>query len=225
MNINSKFNKSLIFLLKNNKNKFNCFNSYFNFSSNQNIDKKFRVTLFQGDGIGPEISKSVIDIFSAAKVPIEWENHSIATKAVTNTGDLISQEAIHSILTNKIALKGPFATPIGKGHRSLNVTLRKNLKLYANVRPVKSIKGVNTLYNDVDLVTIRENTEGEYSGLEHEVVPGVVENLKIISKDACERIAIYAFEYAANHNRKTVCAAHKMGVQYVNFIIICLIII
>lgn len=172
-----------------------------------------KVTLFQGDGIGPEISETVIEIFKALKVPIEWENHSIATAAVTDTGDLISKEAIQSILINKVALKGPFATPIGKGHRSLNVTLRKNLKLYANVRPVKTIPGVKTLYDNVDLVTIRENTEGEYSGLEHEVVPGVVENLKIISSEACERISKYAFEYAVNNKRQSVCAAHKMGVQ------------
>jgi isocitrate dehydrogenase (NAD+) len=211
----NKYSKSLLSLFnKQTKytNKFNVLNkaNYLNFSTNTKLHK---VTLFQGDGIGPEIGKSVIDIFNAAKVPIEWENHEIATRAVTNTGDLISKEAIDSILHNKIALKGPFATPIGKGHRSLNVTLRKNLKLYANVRPVKSIEGVKTLYDDVDLVTIRENTEGEYSGLEHEVVPGVVENLKIISKDACERIAKYAFEYASNNNRGSVCAAHKMGVQ------------
>lgn len=172
-----------------------------------------KVTLFQGDGIGPEISESVINIFKSLNVPIEWENHSISTTAVTDSGDLISKEAIQSILTNKVALKGPFATPIGKGHRSLNVTLRKNLKLYANVRPVKTIPGVKTLYDNVDLVTIRENTEGEYSGLEHEVVPGVVENLKIISSEACERIAKYAFEYALNNKRQSVCAAHKMGVQ------------
>jgi isocitrate dehydrogenase (NAD+) len=176
-------------------------------------NQKRLVTLFKGDGIGPEISQSVIDIFSTLKAPIEWENHAISNKAVTETGDLISKEAISSILKNKIALKGPFATPIGKGHRSLNVTLRKNLKLYANVRPVRTIAGVKTVYENVDLVTIRENTEGEYSGLEHEVVPGVVENLKIISADACERIANFAFEYAVNNKRQSVCAAHKMGVQ------------
>lgn len=179
----------------------------------KSFSDKHTVTLFKGDGIGPEISQSVIDIFSALRVPIEWEEHSIASRAVTDSGDLISQEAIDSILRNKTALKGPFGTPIGKGHRSLNVTLRKNLKLYSNVRPVRTIKGVKTVYDHVDLVTIRENTEGEYSGLEHEVVPGVVENLKIISSDACERIAHYAFEYASQNGRKSVCAAHKMGVQ------------
>lgn len=192
----------------------NSINQYMikNFSSSTSNQKRL-VTLFKGDGIGPEISQSVIDIFSTLKAPIEWENHSIANKAVTESGDLISKEAINSILKNKVALKGPFATPIGKGHRSLNVTLRKNLKLYANVRPVRTIAGVKTVYENVDLVTIRENTEGEYSGLEHEVVPGVVENLKIISADACERIANFAFEYAVNNKRQSVCAAHKMGVQ------------
>lgn len=131
--------------------------------------KTHRVTLFKGDGIGPEISQAVISIFQAAKVPIEWEHHDIHSKAVTEEGDLISKESLDSILRNKVALKGPFGTPIGTGHRSLNVTLRKKLKLYANVRPVKTIKGIKTVYEDVDLVTIRENTEGEYSGLEHEV--------------------------------------------------------
>lgn len=185
----------------------------FSSSTKQTKHNFHKITLFQGDGIGPEISKSVVDIFSHMKIPIEWENHEISNVALNDKGDLISQEALDSILRNKVALKGPFATPIGKGHRSLNVTLRKNLKLYANVRPVKSLSGVKTLYDNVDLVTIRENTEGEYSGLEHEVVPGVYENLKIISSDACERIAKYAFEYAVQNGRKCVVAAHKMGVQ------------
>lgn len=199
-------NKNLIFSIKQNK-----MLSHINKISLKN--KNYKITLFKGDGIGPEISQSVIDIFAALKAPVVWENHEIASKAVTDSGDLISKEAINSILNNKVALKGPFATPIGKGHRSLNVTLRKNLKLYANVRPVKTIKGVKTFYDKVDLITIRENTEGEYSGLEHEVVPGVVENLKIISSDACERIAKYAFQYANDNNRKSVVAAHKKGVQ------------
>lgn len=176
-------------------------------------NKMHKVTLFRGDGIGPEISQSVVDIFKSAGVPIEWEEFSIYSKAVTEDGDLISKESLESILRNKVALKGPFTTPIGGGYRSLNVTLRKKLKLYANVRPVKTISGVQTVYDDVDLVTIRENTEGEYSGLEHEVIPGVVENLKIISEDACSRIAQFAFQYAVNNKRKSVCAAHKAGVQ------------
>lgn len=163
--------------------------------------QKRKVVLFPGNGIGPEISRSVENIFSALNVPIEFEYHQIHTKGQTEQGDLISNESIEAVRKYKYGLKGPFETPIGKGFRSLNVTLRKRLNLFANVRPCKSIEGVHTPYQNVDLVTIRENTEGEYSGLEHEVVPGVVENLKIISKTACENITKYAFEYAvANGN-------------------------
>lgn len=143
---------------------------------------------------------------------------------------MISQDALDSVLRNKVGLKGaftkaaflfcdrrpgPFATPIGKGHRSLNLTLRKALNLYANVRPCKSIPGLKTKYEGVDLVTIRENTEGEYAGLEHEVVPGVVENLKVITRTASERISKYAFKYARDNGRKRVTAVHKATIMYV----------
>jgi len=168
-----------------------------------------RVTLFAGDGIGPEIASAVVDIFAQAKVPVEWEHHVISTHAVTPGGDLISQEALDSVKRNKVGLKGPFETPIGKGHRSLNLTLRKALNLYANVRPCLSVAGVKTRYDGVNVVTIRENTEGEYSGLEHEVVPGVVENIKVITSVASLRIAKYAFQYARANNRKRVTAVHK----------------
>jgi len=174
---------------------------------------KFRATIFPGDGIGPEISKAVQQIFEAAKVPVEWEHHTISTHAVTPKGDLISEEALDSVIRNKVGLKGPFATPIGKGHRSLNLTLRKALNLYANVRPCKSIPGYPTKYADVDIVTIRENTEGEYTGIEHEVVPGVVENLKVITRDASARIAQFAFKYANDNGRKKVTAVHKATVM------------
>ena len=141
-------------------------------------------------------------------MPIEWEFHQIHRKAVTEKGDLITEDSLNAVRLNKFALKGsidhlflgPFETPIGKGHRSLNVTVRKRLQLYANVRPCKSLKGVNTVYPQVDVVTIRENTEGEYSGLEHEVIDGVVENLKIISYNACKNIADYAFDYAKKNS-------------------------
>ena len=178
-----------------------------------NANGKFRATMFPGDGIGPEISKAVMYIFDAAKVPVEWEHHTISTHAVTPGGDLISQEALDSVIRNKVGLKGPFATPIGKGHRSLNLTLRKALNLYANVRPCKSIPGYKTKYDDVDIVTIRENTEGEYTGIEHEVVPGVVENLKVITRVASARIAEFAFKYAREQSRKTVTAVHKATVH------------
>ena len=176
--------------------------------------KSKTVVLLPGDGIGPEITESVIKIFDHMSIPINWEKHQVHSQAVTKTGDLISDETIEAIKTHGYGLKGPFATPIGKGHRSLNVTLRKRLNLYANVRPCKTIRGVKGLPHDnLDVVTIRENTEGEYSGLEHEVVPGVVENLKIISKNACQNIAEYAFQYAKNNGRNEVCCVHKAGVM------------
>lgn len=175
---------------------------------------KQRVVLMPGDGIGPEITDAVLRIFDQLSIPIDWEYHKIHTQSVTAQGDLISQDTIDAIKSCGFGLKGPFTTPIGKGHRSLNVTLRKKLKLYANVRPCKSIKGVmNTVYNDVDLVTIRENTEGEYSGLEHVVVPGIVENLKIITQEACDNICRYAFEYATRTGRKKIVCCHKADVM------------
>jgi isocitrate dehydrogenase (NAD+) len=182
----------------------------YGFASTQKVQK---VTLLPGDGIGPEISQAVMDIFAAAKVPIEYEFHNFSLTNIQPGGDLISAEALDSIRTNKVALKGPFTTPIGKGYRSVNVTLRKKLNLFANVRPAKSLPGIKSLYQDVDVYTLRENTEGEYSGLEHMVVPGVCENLKIISRQACENIATYAFEFAVANNRKKVTVCHKAGVQ------------
>lgn len=147
-------------------------------------DGNYIVTLLKGHGIGPEISGSVKRIFEAAEVPITWEEHEVYSRAMNKEGDLLSSDTIDSIRRNKVALKGPFMTPIGKGFRSLNVTLRKKLQLYANVRPCRTIKGVDNIYENVDVVTIRENTEGEYMGLEHRVVPGVSESIKIISRKA-----------------------------------------
>lgn len=155
------------------------------------------MVLFPGHGIGPEITAGVLRIFDELKIPIEWETHEISGTVLNADGDLISKETLDRIKEVKYALKGPFTTPIGKGYRSINVTLRKKLGLYANVRPCRTIKGVKGLpFDNVNVVTIRENTEGEYSGLEHEVVPGIVENIKIISRPACENISKYAFEYA-----------------------------
>lgn len=171
------------------------------------------VTLLKGHGIGPEISRSVKNIFTAAEVPVSWEEHEVYSRAMNKEGDLLSSETINSIRRNKVALKGPFMTPIGKGFRSLNVTLRKKLQLYANVRPCRTIKGIDNIYENVDVITIRENTEGEYMGLEHRVVPGVSESIKIISRRACLKIARYAFEYAINNNRKKIVGVHKAGVM------------
>jgi isocitrate dehydrogenase (NAD+) len=144
------------------------------FNSSKKAAEKQTVVLLPGHGIGPEISDAVIKIFESVQVPIQFEHHEIHLKSQTVEGDLISNETLDALRKYKYGLKGPFETPIGKGIRSLNVTLRKRLQLYANVRPCKSIEGVDTPYQNVDLVTIRENTEGEYSGLEHEVRPGIV---------------------------------------------------
>src|SRR3989338_4524062 len=158
------------------------------FVRNYAEDKTRRTaTLFPGHGIGPEISEAVVKIFDSAGANIEWETHDIGIPQPG--GDLISKDALQSVLRNKIGLKGPLATPIGKGYRSLNITLRQALSLYANVRPAVSIPAIKTGFNNVDVVVVRENTEGEYSGLEHEVVPGVVESLKIITQKSSMRIA------------------------------------
>lgn len=170
-------------------------------------------TLFPGDGIGPEIATAVKSIFSNAGVPIKWDEQIVGTTADPRTNSMVTRENLDSVLKHRIGLKGPMATPIGKGHRSLNLTLRKELQLYANVRPCFSIPGYKTRYDNVNLVTIRENTEGEYSGLEHEVVPGVVESLKVITRVASTRVAEYAFKYASDNGRNKVTAVHKANIM------------
>lgn len=172
-----------------------------------------RATLFPGDGIGPEIADCVKQVFKAASVPIEWEEHFVGTEIDPRTGSFLTWESLESVRRNGIGLKGPMATPIGKGHRSLNLTLRKELGLYANVRPCYSLPGYKTRYDNVNLVTIRENTEGEYSGLEHQVVRGVVESLKIITRQASLRVAEYAFYYAKTHGRQRVSSIHKANIM------------
>jgi isocitrate dehydrogenase (NAD+) len=164
-------------------------------------------------GIGPEIAESVKAIFKAADAPIDWEEQHIGKEVDPRTNSFITRENLDSVLRNRIGLKGPMTTPIGKGFRSLNLTLRKELQLYANVRPCLSIPGYKTRYDDVNLVTVRENTEGEYSGLEHEVVPGVVESLKVITQTASTRVAEFAFKYASEHGRKKVTAVHKANIM------------
>lgn len=176
-------------------------------------NQPFTVTLFPGHGIGPEISASVQAIFNAADVPIRWDEHHIDIENAKPGDDLISQDALASLRQNRFGLKGPMATPIGKGYRSLNLTLRKELGLYANIRPCVSVPGVKTPYSNVDVVTVRENTEGEYSGLEHVVYPGVVESLKVITRDASLRVCQYAFDYAVRNNRRVVTAVHKATVM------------
>lgn len=167
-----------------------------------------RVTLIPGDGIGPEISAAVQKIFSAAHVPIEWDSVDVTPIKGRDGKMRIPSKCIELMHKNGIGLKGPLATPVGKGHRSLNLALRQEFNLYANVRPCKSMEGYKTLYDKVDVVTIRENTEGEYVGIEHEIVEGVVQSIKLITQDASRRIARFAFEYAKANGRRKVTAVH-----------------
>ncbi|CAG0879224.1 unnamed protein product [Cyprideis torosa] len=171
------------------------------------------VTLIPGDGIGPEISTAVQQIFEAAAVPIVWETVDVAPVKKDDGTFGIPQAAIDSMNTNQVGLKGPLMTPVGKGHRSLNLALRKQFDLYANIRPCRSIEGFKTLYDDVDVVTIRENTEGEYSGIEHQIVDGVVQSIKLITQEASTRVAEFAFQYAMNNNRSRVTAVHKANIM------------
>ena len=171
------------------------------------------VTLIPGDGIGPEIAASVQRIFAAAEAPIAWDPVDVAPVKNPDGTMGIPQAAIDSVNKHKIGLKSPLMTPVGKGFRSLNLALRKEFNLYANVRPCKSIQGFKTLYSDVDVVTIRENTEGEYSGIEHEIVDGVVQSIKLITENASRRVAEYAFKYARENGRHTVTAVHKANIM------------
>lgn len=172
-----------------------------------------KCTLIPGDGIGPEISAAVQKIFATASVPIEWESVDVTPVRGPDGKFGIPQSVIESVNRNKVGLKGPLMTPVGKGHRSLNLALRKEFNLYANVRPCLSLEGYKTLYDNVDVVTIRENTEGEYSGIEHEIVEGVVQSIKLITEDASLRVAEFAFHYAKDNGRKKVTAVHKANIM------------
>jgi isocitrate dehydrogenase (NAD+) len=155
----------------------------------------------------------VVSIVECAGVDVEWEKYFVGSEAISRFGDPLPQEVLDSILRNKTALKGPVTTPVGTGFQSINVRLRKTLDLYANLRPVKSLPNIKTRYENIDLIVVRENTESLYAGLEHEVVPGVVESLKIITERASTRIARFAFEYARTHGRKRVTAVHKANIM------------
>lgn len=182
------------------------------FKGTKGPDGNYTVTLIEGDGIGPEISQSVKDIYKAAKVPIVWESVDVTPRLVDGR-TTIPEESIKSVEKNYVALKGPLATPVGKGHVSLNLTLRRTFNLFANVRPCRSIQGYKTAYDNVDTVLIRENTEGEYSGIEHVVVDGVVQSIKLITRQASERVLRYAFQYARDVNKKKVRVVHKATIM------------
>merc|ERR1712071_342675 len=174
---------------------------------------KTMVTLIPGDGIGPEISDAVCKIFDASGAPIDWETRDVMAIQGPDGKWKIPDACKESMDRTKCGLKGPLATPIGAGHPSMNLMLRKTFSLYANVRPCISIEGFPTAYKDVNLVTIRENTEGEYSGIEHEIFPGVVQSIKLITEEASRKVAEFAFEYARNNKRSTVTAVHKANIM------------
>src|SRR5215467_8821713 len=173
----------------------------------------YKVTLIPGDGIGPEVTGATVRILDAAGVKIDWETVIAGSEAFEKYRQYIPEDLIRSIQHTGVALKGPITTPIGGGFASINVALRKKFELYANFRPIRNLPSLPTRYPSVDLATVRENTEGEYSGIEHEVVPGVVEALKIITEKASLRIARFAFEYARREKRKRVHAIHKANIM------------
>src|SRR5271154_1702692 len=172
-----------------------------------------KVTLIPGDGIGPEVSKATVRILEATGVKFEWETFAVGAEAYEKSGEYIPKEVIESIERTHVGLKGPVTTPVGGGFSSINVALRQKFELYANFRPIRNLPHIPTRYPDVDLIIVRENTESLYSGLEHEVVPGVVESLKIITEKGSTRIAKFAFEYARKHARKKVHAIHKANIM------------
>ena len=174
---------------------------------------KHRITLIPGDGIGPEVAAAVVRIIEASGVEVEWERHIAGQEALDKFGKTLPDELIESIQRNKVGLKGPITTPVGKGFTSVNVGLRKALDLFANLRPIRALPNIPCRNPDLDLVVVRENTESLYSGIEHEVVPGVVESLKIITEKASTRIARFAFAYARNEKRKKITAIHKANIM------------
>jgi isocitrate dehydrogenase (NAD+) len=174
---------------------------------------KHHVVVIPGDGIGPAVTEAVKKILAAAGAEIEWHEHVAGVAALTKGRSVLPEETLEAIQHFHVALKGPCSTPVGEGFQSVNVQLRKKLNLYAAVRPVKSVPGVSTRYEDVDLIIIRENTEGLYSGVENEVLPGVVMSMKVASETACTRIAHWAFRYATRRRRKKITAMHKANIM------------
>jgi isocitrate dehydrogenase (NAD+) len=172
-----------------------------------------RVTLIPGDGIGPELAEATRRVLDASGVKLDWEVIDAGEAVMAKEGTPLPQAVLDSILRNKVAIKGPITTPVGVGFRSVNVALRQTLGLYANLRPVRSIPGLKTRYDNVDLVIVRENTEDLYAGIEHMVGPDAAESIKIITRAASERIARYAFEYAVANGRHKVTAVHKANIM------------
>jgi isocitrate dehydrogenase (NAD+) len=172
-----------------------------------------KVTLIPGDGIGPEVTQATVRILEATGVKFEWEMFAAGAEAFAKYKEYIPKELAESIERTRVGLKGPVTTPIGGGFSSINVELRKRFELFANFRPIRNLPHIPTRYPDLDLIIFRENTEGLYSGIEHEVVPGVVESLKIITEKACTRISRFAFDYARKNQRKKIHSIHKANIM------------
>src|ERR1700690_1251715 len=173
----------------------------------------YKITLIPGDGIGPEVTQATVRILEATGVKFEWETFMVGAEAFEKYKEYIPKELVESIERTHVGLKGPVTTPIGGGFASINVALRQKFELYANFRPIRNLPHIPTRYPDVDLIIVRENTESLYSGIEHEVVPGVVESLKIITEKASTRIAKFAFAYACKNHRKKIHAIHKANIM------------
>ncbi len=172
-----------------------------------------RITLIPGDGIGPEVASAVVRIIEAYGAQIEWETHVAGQQALDKFGVTLPEELLESIKRNQVGLKGPIMTPVGKGFTSVNVGLRKALDLYANLRPIRALPNIPCRNPTLDIVVVRENTESLYAGLEHEIIPGVVESLKIITEKASTRIAHFAFDYALRESRKKITCVHKANIM------------
>src|SRR5919106_1709829 len=173
----------------------------------------YPVTLIPGDGIGPELADATVRVLDATGIGFEWETQSAGEATIASEGTPLPDRVIDSIRRNGVAIKGPITTPVGSGFRSVNVGLRQALELYANVRPARSMKGVETRYEGIDLIIVRENTEDLYAGIEHRVGPDAAESIKIITRAASQRIARYAFEYALRNGRHKVTAVHKANIM------------
>src|SRR5579863_2357325 len=171
------------------------------------------VTLIPGDGIGPEVTAAAVAVIEQTGVKLRWDEQIAGMTAFKRVGNPVPEALIKSLRQTGVALKGPLETRVGEGYRSINVYLRKTFNLYANLRPVHSFKGVHTPFRDVDLVVVRESTEDLYAGIEHEITPGIVESVKVITARASTRIARFAFEYARHNDRKLVTAIHKANIM------------
>ena len=173
----------------------------------------YTVTLIPGDGIGPEVTDAMVKVVEASGAKINWEKVQAGEAVIEKYNTAIPDYVIDSIKKNKVAIKGPITTPVGRGFKSVNVTLRQKLDLYVNLRPIKSFKGIKSRYEDVDLVIVRENTEDLYAGIEHKIGDYAAESIKIITKPACERICKFAFDYAKDNKRKKVTGVHKANIM------------